>query len=259
VGLGVYLQGGAGTQSEPQSSGLALATLPDVVGMSQDEAQEALEAEGFQVEAQAQESFLGDRGEVLEQSPSGAAEAEEGSTVEIAVGDGPQPASGYALVEHDSGSLTVEVPSSWTDTITDKNGTFEGEDASLGQGVGPAITASTSIKSWQVDGDPVPGVYALASKRLLSEYTVDQLVNSGFNKVENCEAGTSQNFATSLYSGKVLEWTCPTDGSTRYALAAVPEDRECVVMLQATAYSEAHRNDAQRVLNNFEANCEEIS
>jgi hypothetical protein len=260
VGVGVYLQGGAETQSDPQSSGPLLAALPDVVGMSQDDAQEALEAEGFQVEVQSQESFLRDRGEVIEQSPSGG-EAEERSTVEISVGGGPQSAAGYAVVENDSGKLAVEVPSGWSDTITDKDGTLKGDDVDPGEGVGPAITATTELVVWENSNrsSNAPGVYILASKELAS-YSDDELLTSGLTDLSSsCEAGAPQNFANSLYTGKMQRYSCGADGSVTLRVVAAPADRECVMLAQVLTYSEADREYAQHVLNNFEADCGGIS
>jgi hypothetical protein len=51
VGVGAYLRGGA-----------AMATLPNVVGMSQDEAEEALSSGGFDVKAETRESSEGGEG-----------------------------------------------------------------------------------------------------------------------------------------------------------------------------------------------------
>lgn len=151
AGIGAYLRVGA-----------AMATLTDVVGMSQDEAEETLSSEGFGVKTEIRESSEDDEGKVIEQSPSGD-EVEESSTVTITVGgglspgeEGPQPGPGYQLVHNDSGNLAVEVPSEWSDRYAGYDGMFEGEDVDAGEGVGPAITASTDMNDWAT-GAPYRG------------------------------------------------------------------------------------------------------
>ena len=251
VGVGAYLQGGA----------TAVDTLPDVVGLSQDEAEEALIAEGFDVKAETRESSEDGEGKVVEQSPSGD-EAEENSTVTITVGEGlstgeeaAQPAPGYQLVENDSGNLSAEVPSEWGDRYTGYDGTFEGEDVEAGEGLGPAITASTDMNAWATGG-PVPGMYMLASKDLAQEYDEDQLVDSSLKDLSSCAAGERQDFDRPPYSGKIQTWDCRGDGSTIFKLGATPESRECAIVLQVKTYSEAQREAARHVLATFEADCE---
>ena len=74
--------------------------VPDVVGLAEAEARDALESEGFEVRVGEAESSEADEGNVLRQSVAAGSEAEEGSTVRITVGEGP------ALVE--TPSLTSE-------------------------------------------------------------------------------------------------------------------------------------------------------
>lgn len=253
VGVGTYLRGDA-----------TMATLPDVVGMSQAEAEEALSSEGFDVKAETRESSEEDEGKVVGQSPSGDGEAEESSTVAITVGEGPssgeearQPAAGYQLVENDAGNLSVEVPIEWDDLYTGYDGTFEGEDVDAGEGIGPAITASTDMNAWATGG-PVPGVYMVASRELVREFDEDQLVDSSLNDLSSCDAGERQDFDRPPYSGKIQTLDCGGDGSTVFKLGAVPEGRECVIVLQVKTYNEADREAAQHLLDTFEADCERI-
>ena len=253
VGVGAYLLRG----------GAAMATLPDVVGMSQDEAEEILSSEGFDVKAETRESSEDGEGKVVEQSPSGD-EAEESSTVAITVGQGPslaeealQPAPGYQLVENDAGNLSAEMPFEWGDLYTGYDGTFEGEDVDAGEGVGPAITASTDMNAWSAGG-LASGMYMLASRELVREYDEDQLVDASLNDLFSCDASERQDFDRPPYSGRMQIWDCRGDGSTIFKLGAAPESRECAIVLQIKTYSEAEREVAQHVLDTFEADCERI-
>lgn len=176
---------------------------------------------------------------------------------EDAAEEASEPAPGYQLVENDSGSLSAEVPSEWDDRYTGYDGTFEGDDVDAGEGVGPAITASTDMNAWETGG-PVPGLYMVASRELAREYDEDHLVASGFNDRSTCEVGDRQDFDRPPYSGGVQRWDCEGDGSTIFTLGAAPEGRECVVMLQVKTYSEADREVARHVLDTFKADCERI-
>ena len=236
----------------------ATVALPDVVGISQDEAEENLRDAGFEAEAGMQESSEKDKGVVMEQAPSAGAEAEENSTVAITVGEGRPAAPGYVLVENDSGNLSMEVPSGWSEHSTGEDGTLEGADVDAGEGVGPAITASPDIETFESTGE-VPGAYILASRSLAREYDEDQLATSGFNERTNCDVVAREDVDRRPYSGRLVTWNCSTNGSTSYTLAAAPEGRECVVMLQITAYSEADRESARHILDTFEVDCGRIA
>jgi hypothetical protein len=101
-------------------------------------------------------------------------------------------------------------------------------------------------------------VYILASRSLAREYDEDQLATSGFNERTNCDVVAREDFDRLPYSGRLVSWNCSTNGSTPYTLAAAPEGRECVVMLQITAYSEADRESAKHILDTFEVDCGRI-
>jgi len=72
--------------------------IPDVVGKSEAEAKVALEAEGFVMQKQPQESATVEKGNVISQNPLGATTAAKGSTVTVVVSSGTTAAD------------TVEVP-----------------------------------------------------------------------------------------------------------------------------------------------------
>jgi hypothetical protein len=144
-------------------------------------------------------------------------------------GEGSQPTSGYTMVEHDSGTLAVEMPSEWKDTITDKYGTFEGTDVDPGDGIGPAITATTDLDGWETGRAEAPGVYILASTELAT-YTEDEFIDSRLERYgHTCESGPRQDFDQTPYSGKMQWLNCGAHGSTRLMLAVAPEDRECAI------------------------------
>jgi hypothetical protein len=187
-------------------------------------------------------------------------------TVAILGGEEGDVASGYLLFAHDTGALSVEVPSEWDErVVVDSEGekgrsswsSFLGE----GENIGPSLTAVNDLYSWRNGTSGHQGVYMVASKKLAQGYTDDKLVNSGPNDYSSsCEPGAVQDFDRSPYSGKILEWAnCSGDSEhTAITLAAAPQDRECVVVAQIGGYFQDDEESIQHVLDTFKADCGKI-
>ena len=164
----------------------------------------------------------------------------------------------YREVSDEAGALSVEIPSGWK-VIT-------GEDSEAGSGwssfadesVGSSITASTDLHAWH-NTSGVPGIYIVASRKLAQKYTDDELVESGPNDFffSSCEPGARQDFDRSPYSGKMQTWrNCEGNSKANFlTLAAAPEGRECVVLLQIGMYGQTDVESGQRILDTFEADC----
>ena len=175
-------------------------------------------------------------------------------------------APAYALVEGDSGKLSVEVPSGWKEHIT-AGSEPEGEKGKtwssfLGQNAGPSVAAINDLDSWRTGARPHKGAYLVASKKLAQQYTDDELVASGPNDYSaSCEAGARRNFDRPPYSGVMQEWNnCGGESDhTALTLAAAPEGRECVVLLQIGGYLQGDEENIQHILDTFEADCGSIS
>ncbi len=101
----------------------------------------------------------------------------------------------------------------------------------------------------------------VASKTLAQKYTDDELVALGPNDYSSsCEAGTPEDFERPPYSGKMLEWkNCGgISGHEATTVAAAPEGRECVVVLQVGGFLEGYEEDVRHVLDTFETDCSKI-
>ncbi len=183
----------------------------------------------------------------------------------------PAPPPGYIRVEDDSGRLSVEVPSDWDDLNTG-GVSAEGEkgrnwSSFAGEMIGSSISAINDREAWSSGTRGHRGTYIVASKGLARMYTDDELVNLGPNAYSTCEAGTPQDFyrpPSSIdqpsYSGRRLDWSNCGGFSdhTAITLAAAPEGRECVVVLQIGEFGEPNEEARQRILDTFEADCEGI-
>jgi eukaryotic-like serine/threonine-protein kinase len=81
---------GAPEGARQERPGPKEAKVPDVEGLTEQEARERLTEAGFQTEVRSRESSEEENGKVLEQSVSGGKQAEKGSKVLLTVGEGPQ-------------------------------------------------------------------------------------------------------------------------------------------------------------------------
>lgn len=172
----------------------------------------------------------------------------------------------YALVEDESGSLSVEAPSEWGDLIMEDSEGEKGRDSwsswlDLGD-VGSSLTAVNGLDGWRTGAEGHQGMYMFASEELAS-WDHEYLVAAGPNDYwETCEGGEIQDFNRGEYSGKVLQWeNCGGEsGHVAVTLSASPEDRECVVVMQIGGYfrTDADEEKIQHVLDTFEADCGSI-
>lgn len=175
-------------------------------------------------------------------------------------------APAYVPVEEDSGRLSMEVPSEWKEHIT-AGSEPEGEKGKtwssfLGKNAGPSVAAINDLDSWRTGAKPHKGAYLVASKKLAQQYTDDELVASGPNDYStSCEAGARRDFDRPPYSGVMQEWTnCGGESDhTALTLAAAPEDRECVVLLQIGGYLQGDEKNLRHILDTFKADCGSIS
>ena len=109
IGLaGLALSGGAGgpvvgslgeaAEGAQRALGVGEGDVPEVVGLTEEEARDRLAEEGFGVAVERRESAENDEGRVLEQSVPAGEEARRGSRVALAVGGGPRTVQAPELV-----------------------------------------------------------------------------------------------------------------------------------------------------------------
>jgi hypothetical protein len=179
-----------------------------------------------------------------------------------------QPAPGYSLFKHDSGALSVEVPTEWDERLVVDSEGEKGRPSwssflKEGESIGPSLTAVNDLSSWRNGTKGHQGVYMVASKSLAQKYTDDDLVDSGPNDYSSsCERGTLQDFDRFPYTGKILEWkNCGGDSDhTATTLAASPKDRDCVVVAQVGGYikTQTDKDNVQHVLDTIKTDCSKI-
>jgi hypothetical protein len=173
------------------------------------------------------------------------------------------PAPGYNRVQDPSEGLSVEVPSGWGVETGADSENEAGENSwsyYAGEYLISSITTAPSLDTWYTTGSS--GGYMAASKVLAQGYTDYELTHSLLNarKQQNCTAGPYEDLDRATYTGKVQTWLdCYADGRTIYSVAAAPEGRECVVLLDAIVLEEADREAIEHLIDTFEVDCGRVT
>jgi eukaryotic-like serine/threonine-protein kinase len=178
--------------------GTQVSDVPDVVGSGRQEAEQALEDAGFQVEVAERESSFDDQDRVMSQNPSGGTRAEVGSGVTITVGTGPSsvpvprlygrtPAQAEAVLQGAGLSLGT-VTRDYNNDVAQGSIFFQNPSGGANVEPGTAVNATVSLGPEQVEVPEVYGLSVAAAQTALS--------NAGLNstpiEVEGDEeAGTA--------------------------------------------------------------------
>ena len=163
--------------------GTRVSDVPDVVGSGRQEAEQALEDAGFQVEVAERESSFDDQNRVMGQNPSGGARAEVGSGVTITVGTGPSSVPVprlYGSTPAQAGSALQGAGLSLGTVTRDYNndvaqGSIFFQDPSGGENVEPgtAVNATVSLGPEQVEVPEVYGMSVSEAQTVLSNAGLD--------------------------------------------------------------------------------------
>jgi hypothetical protein len=181
-------------------------------------------------------------------------------------GEPARPAPGYNLIQDPAGSITVETPSSWgVQTGSDSESAGANWSDFVGEDITSSVTTARSLEAWYSGTSEGSGAYIVASKTLAQKYTDDALIHSTlFSNLptnHNCTTiGDPKDFVRPPYSGQMQAYSgCDGNNSTYVVVAAAPEGRECVVVLEARTSSEADRGAVQHILNTFDVDCSRVS
>lgn len=130
----------------------------------------------------------------------------------------------YAPVVDDSGTISLDVPDTWTDVVS--------EDWDLGDGpVGVALTAAPDAQGFNDQWD-VPGVFVGVSDEVAEAFDVDGVLDA-FDFSDGCDRGERVEIVTANLGGKYDIWeNCGgIDGSMFYVLAALPTAADSPMVL----------------------------
>lgn len=185
----------------------------------------------------------GDTQEVLEGEINGTALAVATSFAENegATDDYPE----YIVRTDDTGTISVEFPSAWTDVSTT---TWAHQDTD----VGVAVVAAPDIDAWR-NGWDVPGVFFGASETLPAEYTPTTfLALSDFTA--DCKDVVRDVYEDPLYTGQYQIWReCgPDSRAALLEVVAEPEDKSFLMLVQVQALEDRDYAALDRILDSFQ-------
>ena len=192
--------------------------------------------------------------------------SEEESAANAPDGGGPpleqSSTPGYALAKDDSGKLSMEVPSGWSEV----DGTawdFRGGK------IGLSLIATNDLDAWYYHNyyrntsegidtpiDEAPGVLFAVSRSLPDQYpenTEDQVLDlREFSYTGACEYDDRYQYDDGTYKGRYDLWiSCGETNANIFVLAALPEDQSHVAVIQVTAGSEEDLEAQKHILDTF--------
>ncbi len=150
----------------------------------------------------------------------------------------------YVTLTDVNGTMSVEVPSPWTDTDVESLWSIDGE------AVGAALSAATDYAAW-VEGWTTPGMFFGASATLQRTATVESILD-GQDFTFACDYDGRYDYEDPLYSGSYdLYVNCEGEDTLFVVVAAEPPDSSVLMMLQIVVVSEADLEALDRILNTF--------
>ncbi len=150
----------------------------------------------------------------------------------------------YRVVTDDSGLLTVEIPTAWSD-VDGSAWTLDGEVIGLSITAAPNISAFNN--SWNT-----PGIFFGATDQF--DLTMDELLDA-FDYSDSCDYGGRSSYNDSVYFGKYDLWTdCGGQGTLLVVLGTEPADRSYLVLVLVQVISEADLEALDYILNSFIVN-----
>jgi len=181
---------GEAAEEAGQALGFGQGEVPGVVGLDEEEARERLAGEGFGVSTERRESAAEDEGTVLDQSVPGGEEADRGSRVALAVGDGPRIVEAPDLVG-----------------LTPEEAEDEIEQAGLRSG-DRKEAPSEDVPEGEISGQDPP-----AGKKTETDTEVDLTVSSGPPQTGRVDVPEVQGLGVEEASALLREAGCEVAGT----------------------------------------------
>jgi serine protease Do len=153
----------------------------------------------------------------------------------------------YHTVTDDSGSISVEIPSSWND--------IETEPVEIGGDYAPSIAAAPNLDEYHDSWD-APGLEFIATDQISASELDELAANAGDNVGANddCTSEGSQSFSNDRFSGTLAVWTdCGGMGTELLVVAAIePSGNHVVLLIVQVTSSSADADAMKHILKSFE-------
>jgi beta-lactam-binding protein with PASTA domain/predicted Ser/Thr protein kinase len=147
------------------SKGPRPVAVPDVIGMTEDEARQAIEDAGFEVGPVTSRESQEEEGTVVDQSPPGDTDARPGSSIDLVVSSGPATVSVPDVICQDTDSAQAEVEAAGLDfVVTGSQFSDEcppGTVATQNPAPGTQVQPGSNVRVKESEGpspEPVPSI-----------------------------------------------------------------------------------------------------
>ena len=163
-------------------------------------------------------------------------------------GDGPASVDGYDSYTTltDTGyTLTVDVPSAWSDVATDNRWEVDGEV--VGSAVSAAVDLDGYLNSWGV-----PGMFFGASTSLINRGWTTESFLDETDFSDECVFESRYEYTDELYSGYYDVWeSCGAESTTFVSLATTPAAGSPLLAIQVAVITDADLEALDTILRTF--------
>ncbi|MCA9989965.1 MAG: trypsin-like peptidase domain-containing protein [Anaerolineales bacterium] len=160
------------------------------------------------------------------------------------------PANEYMTITDDTGTLIVEVPTTWTETA---GGPWTSQD---GSEIGLSVSASPNLQDYLFSWG-TPGMFFGATTELdgTIDDTLDLVSSNSAGVAADCSYDGRYDYADPLYSGKYDLWVnCGGQGTVYVVLVVWPEDASYTIVVTVQAVTQADLEALDHILNTFIVN-----
>jgi serine protease Do len=152
----------------------------------------------------------------------------------------------YMTITDFTNSMSVEVPSAWTDVDTESLW-YVGDEV-----VGARLSAATDYDAW-VNGWSTPGMFFGASTSLAGVYTVDSLLDDQ-DFSDQCTYDGRTPYSDELYDGAYdVYFNCGGADTLFVVVAAEPPSGAFIMLIQVVVVSDADLEALDAILASFVA------
>jgi serine protease Do len=151
----------------------------------------------------------------------------------------------YTTITDANGTLTVDVPATWTDGDLESLWEFDG--VLVGSAIGAAEDYAGFVNTWDE-----PGMFFGASSLLVDEgWTVESMLDrTDFS--DSCDYAGRFDYTDPLYTGRYDMWVdCGSSGSRLIEVASAPESGSPLLLVQVQVISDADLEALDTILNTF--------
>ena len=152
----------------------------------------------------------------------------------------------YTEVTDDSGTLSMQIPTTWTD-VDGRNWDFE--DELVGQAIGAAPDLAGFLGSWTT-----PGVFFGASESLAATMEPGGMLDY-YDFSSDCAYDGRSDYEDAAYTGAFDVWnSCGGTDTALIVVEAYPPEGEFLVVVQVQAVTEADLEALDAILQSFYVN-----